>query len=423
MVPASCSGHRGRTRRLSQVRIVYIHQHFNFPSEPGWQRPWQFARRLARSGHEVTVICGGRKAELRTLEGVTVHRLAVPYENAMPFQQRVRSFVSFMARACFFASRVRADVVFASSTPLTTAVPGIIASRVRRAPFVFEVRDLWPEAPVALGFLRNKWGIRAAELLEKIAYRASDHVIALSPGMEAGVKRVYPAVPTTVVPNASDVENFAPGREQREQIRQQLGWAEDDTVLFYAGSFGVTYDVPWLIRVAGELSVRGAHVRVVAYGEGADTEHCRSIAARYGLNPQQVLPGKIPRTEIERMLPAADFAVSTLVDSPALEINSLNKVFDALAAARPVLFNHAGWLPEVLADHGAGWQLSRDPEQAAGQILDLTTDDDAGALQRASQAALDLARTQFDRDLLFSRFLTVIESTADVSSASPSSGG
>ncbi len=393
------------------MRIVYIHQHFNFPWEPGWQRPWQFARRLARAGHEVTVICGGREAARRRLDGVEVRRLAVPYENAMAFGQRVRSFISFMTRASWFASKVKADVVFASSTPLTTAVPGMIASTIRRAPFVFEVRDLWPEAPVALGFLKNRGAIWAAEKLEKAAYRSADHVIALSPGMEAGVKRVWPKVGTTVVPNASDVENFAPSRHSRSEVRAELGWADDETVLFYAGSFGVTYDVPWLIQLAGELHQRGEKFRVVAYGEGADTEKCRRVASGFGLSPLQVLPGKIPRTEIERMLPAADIAVSTLVDNPSLEINSLNKVFDALAAARPVVFNHAGWLPEVLAANNAGWQLSRNPATAADQLLEGMR---SGLIDvsSGSQAALDLAQREFDRDLLFDKFLSVVENAA-----------
>lgn len=397
------------------MRIVYIHQHFNFPWEPGWQRPWQFARRLARAGHQVTVVCGGRTVVREQLEGVEVHRLAVPYENAMAFQQRVRSFVSFMARASWFASQVNADVVFASSTPLTTAVPGIIASRIRRAAFVFEVRDLWPEAPVALGFLKNRAVIRAAETLEKIAYRAADQVIALSPGMEAGIRRVWPKAQTTVVPNASDVENFAPARKARAAVRAELGWAEDETVLFYAGSFGVTYDVPWLIRVAGELRRRGEKFRVVAYGEGADTKKCRRLAREFGLDPSDVLPGRIPRTEIERMLPAADFAVSTLVDNPTLEINSLNKVFDALAAARPVLFNHAGWLPELLSARGAGWQLSRNPADAADQLVEGIS---AGQIDTSSgsEAALELAEREFDRDLLFGQFLRVLETAAGVRS-------
>ncbi|GFZ94310.1 glycosyltransferase family 4 protein [Nesterenkonia alkaliphila] len=397
------------------MRVVYIHQHFNFPWEPGWQRPWQFARRLVAAGHEVTVICGGRESARHQMEGVDVKRLAVPYENAMVFQQRVRSFVSFMARASWAAAAVDADVVFASSTPLTTAVPGIIASKCRRAPFVFEVRDLWPEAPVALGFLKSRPAIRAAEALEKFAYRSAKHVIALSPGMEAGVKRVWPRAATTVVPNASDVENFAPARADREQIRADLGWAEDETVLFYAGSFGVTYDVPWLIRLAGELKGRSQKFRVVAYGEGAATADCRRTAREYGFAPLEILPGKIPRTEIERMLPAADFAVSTLVDNPALEINSLNKVFDALAAARPVLFNHAGWLPEVLSAAGAGWQLSRDPATAAEQLVGKLSSGEIN-MAAASAAALELAQQEFDRDLLFERFRQVLEAAAGLSS-------
>ena len=132
------------------------------------------------------------------------------------------------------------------------------------------------------------------------------------------------------------------------------------------------------------------------------------MAEEYGLSPLEVLPGKIPRTEIEQMLPAADIAVSTLVDNPALEINSLNKVFDALAAARPVVFNHAGWLPEVLAANSAGWRLSRNPTVAADQLLDGMRSGEI-SIPAGSQAALDLAQREFDRDLLFDRFLRVVE--------------
>lgn len=390
------------------MRIVYIHQHFNFPWEPGWQRPWQFARRLARAGHEVTVICGGKENIQEQVEGVTVRRLAAPYENAMTYGQRLRSFASFMARASWVAARERADLVFASSTPLTTAVPGIIAAKTNRVPFVFEVRDLWPEAPIALGFLKSRPIIAAAHALEKLAYRSAAHVIALSPGMEEGVLRVQPSARTTVVPNASDVENFADGRQRRAEIRAEQGWQDHETILFYAGSFGVTYDVPWLVSLAGELKAAGAPVRVVIFGEGADTQRCRDIAESYGLDRYEILPGRIPRVEIERLLPAADFAVSTLVDNKALEINSLNKVFDSMAAARPVLFNHAGWLPEILGDHGAGFQLSRDPQQAAVQLQEMLSNQEIN-FDDASAASLDLARTRFDRDLLFESFRNVLE--------------
>lgn len=117
------------------------------------------------------------------------------------------------------------------------------------------------------------------------------------------------------------------------------------------------------------------------------------------------------------MLPAADIAVSTLVDNPALEINSLNKVFDALAAARPVIFNHAGWLPEVLAENNAGWQLSPKPAAAADQLREGIRSGQID-VSAGSHAALDLARQEFDRDLLFDRFLCVVENAAQHSHAS-----
>lgn len=397
------------------MKITYIHQHFKFPHEPGGQRPWEFTRRLAQRGQEVTVLCGGDEDVTEEIEGVRVRRIATPYDNSMSTSARIRSFLMFMARATGAAMTTKADLVFASSTPLTTAIPGMAASLTRRAPLVFEVRDLWPSVPAELGIITNPWILRAARLLEKVTYASASQIIALSPGMAEGVRSVDATVPLTVVPNASDVELFGPARESRDDMRRELGWGEDDVVLMYAGSFGHSYDLPWIVDLAAELRNRDGRFRVIAFGAGAATTTLQAKARAAGLDVEALLPGPIPKATVTRLLPAADFALSTLIDAKPLEVNSLNKVFDALAAATPVLFNHGGWLPGELADADAGVRLNRDPAQAAEELIELLTST-PDVRKRMSANAFALAQSTFDRELLFSTFAEVLETAADAGS-------
>src|SRR5690625_1580079 len=322
------------------LRVTYVHQHFRLPNEPGGSRPWEFARRLVRSGHRVTIIAGAPRSSQFTYEGVDVIRVRAPYANEMGWLRRVASFLSFMLKSTWVSLRRPTDVVFASSTPLTVAVPALIASTLKRRPFVFEVRDLWPSVPIALGYLSNPVLRRIAGSLERVAYKRAAHVIALSPGMAEGVRRVSPSTPVTVIPNASDAELFRASLSQREAIRKELGWG-DKTVLVYAGSLGRTYDLEWIVDLAAELN--RTDVVVSIFGHGALTGALKARALRHGLDPETLLPGSLPRSEIVRALPACDAVFSTLIPNPVLESNSLNKVFDAMAAGRPIMFNHGGW--------------------------------------------------------------------------------
>jgi UDP-N-acetylglucosamine:LPS N-acetylglucosamine transferase len=143
------------------MKIIYLHQYFNTPTMVGSTRSYEMARRLVAYGHEVHMITSwreddGRKNWFKTEEnGINVHWLPVPYSNEMGFYERIKAFVKFALGSAKKAIELKGDIVFATSTPLTIAVPGIIASKINRIPMVFEVRDLWPEVPVALGILRG----------------------------------------------------------------------------------------------------------------------------------------------------------------------------------------------------------------------------------------------------------------------------
>ena len=194
------------------MKITYLHQYFNTPEMPGDGRSFEMARRLVANGHRVNLLTAFR-GETETQDwfcsresGIDVHWLPVPYANTMSYAERIRSFFRFAIRSASRAAQLEADVVFATSTPLTIALPGVRAARRRRVPMVFEVRDLWPELPIAIGALRDPVSIFLARRLERFAYRNANRVVALSPGMADGVA----STGFSRRPDYSDTEQLRP---------------------------------------------------------------------------------------------------------------------------------------------------------------------------------------------------------------------
>lgn len=382
------------------MRITYIHQHFTLPTESGGTRSWEFARRLAADGHQVTMISGGTVRRSFREAGFDVVQLPVTYSNSMSTLRRILAFLHFMLAATRVASATPSDLVFATSTPLTVAVPGMVAAAIRRVPFVLEVRDLWPEVPIALGVLRSKVAKFLALRLEAVAYARATRIIALSPGMRDGVLRVRPSARVTVIPNACDSELFDIPAADRLAFRQAKNWGTNELVVVYAGSLGRVYDTEWTVRTAAHLA--GAGVRFIMIGDGMFRESCERLAGRLGLDAGALLLGPLSKYETAQYVASADLALSTSISDPTLDPASLNKVFDALAAGRPILFNHEGWLSDLVSDNQAGWKVSRDPIAAADQIRQIAASN--GEILSARERSRELGESHFLREDLYVTF-------------------
>lgn len=383
------------------TRVTYIHQHFRKPSEAGGTRSWEFARRLAAEGHTVTMICGGDTRQTYRESGFKVIQLPIAYSNSMSTARRIVSFLRFMVASSIAAMKTPSDVVFATSTPLTVAVPGMLAAATQRARFVLEVRDLWPSVPIALGILRNPVVIRAAKLLEKVAYGRSHAIIALSPSMSDGVREVAPQKHVHLAPNACDFDMFHVEDAIRREFRESQGWS-GQTVFVYAGSFGLTYELESLVRLAAEFQ-DDPRVRFVLIGEGASTERCQELARTLEIDASSVLVGALPKRTAAMYVACADVVISSLYDAPALRGNSLNKVFDAMAAGRPVLFNHGGWLSDVLTSTGAGWAVPAGNLAKQIEVIRSLLDSPEAIRVAASQSHA-LGRARFSRDHVYQVF-------------------
>lgn len=397
------------------MRITYIHQYYRTPRMSGGTRSYEFARRLAARGHTVDVVTSAPAAGLppdatpdprrpgwRTThqEGVTVHWCVVEYSHRLGFAGRLRAFVAFVLRASVRVPRLPADVVFATSTPLTVAVPAMIAAAWRRVPMVFEVRDVWPEVPIAMGYLRNPVLRGAARALEWLAYRRSAHVIALSPDMARSIARRHPRVRPSVIPNSSDLGLFAAPEGAGAAVRATRPEIGDRPLVVYTGTVGPANGVEYIVDMAAEMLRIAPEVRFLIVGDGKDTEHVRAAAERHGvLGRTLFLEPPVAKQDVPALLAAADMTLSVFAPVPALAANSPNKVFDSFAAGRPVMINNGGWLGEVLVESGAGLVAPPDrPDDAARSVRDLLADQNRMAAAR--DAARRLATERFDRDLL-----------------------
>ena len=402
------------------MRIVYLHQYFNTPSMAGGLRSYEMAKRLVGRGHEVHVITSirdvlnqGNGWVVTNEDGIQVHWINVPYANTMGLIARVVAFIRFAVHSSIYATRLKGDVVFATSTPLSIGFPGLLVSRFNRIPLVFEVRDLWPEVPIAMGVLKSPLIIWAARVFERFIYRHSRAIIALSPGMKAGIlKGGIPDTKVRVVPNVSDLNRFKVPVDCGMAFRRKHDWLQDKPLVVYVGTFGRINGLSYMVRLAAAIGNLNSEVRFLAVGSGIEESEIRSLATDLGvLEKNFFMLDRIPKGEIAEVLSAATVASSFVVDVPETWANSANKFFDALAAGKPVIINHEGWLADLLRESGAGIVLSaNNVDRSAIDLLRFIEDGD-GVIQ-AGKNALKLAESRFNIEDLANDLADILEEVA-----------
>lgn len=404
------------------MRVLYIHQHFSTPDGATGTRSYEMARQLIERGHRVTMVCGsarvaatGLTGEFRRgvrrgeVNGIEVIEVQIPYSNRQNFVQRSVAFARFAWRSALLALREPCDLVFATSTPLTAAIPGIVSSFIRRRPFVFEVRDLWPELPRAMGVITNPAVLLLISVLEWVAYRAAWACIGLSPGIVAGIRRRRSRDgPVYLIPNGCDLDLF--GREGGSRWRPPQV-ATNDLMAVFTGAHGIANGLDAVLDAAVELKRRGrSDIKLVLVGDGMLKLRLQERAAREEL-ANVVFLDPIPKVKLTGLLRAADVGLMILKNVPAFYYGtSPNKFFDYIAAAKPVLNNYPGWLAELIAESGCGIAVPpEDPAQFAAALERMA--DDREALRKMGDAARRLAEQRFDRRMLADKFVDALEET------------
>ena len=402
-----------------------MHQHFQTRRGYTGNRSYEFSKCLIGDGHQITMICSGIQNEPQLtvptgrdyfeteVDGIHVVPIAAALANPLIVTRlsgyrRMMQFMHFARLATRVGRRLpRPDIVLASHTPLTIGLSGMELAKHFDVPFVFEVRDLWPQALINLGVLKNPLAIWWLRRMEHKIYRAADHIVALSPGMKAGVVSAgIPDDQVTVITNASDLDLFRPD-VPAEPGRERLGLG-DRFAAIYFGGMGVANGLDYVVEAARVLQRRGNdRIALVLHGNGGQRSHLEEMVRRFGLN-NVVFSDPVPDKAVVAQLVAACNVCMTIYRATEEHTWSPNKMFDALSAGKPVLVNVPGWLTDVLEDNQCGRGLSPGhPEELANALEELANSPEQ--CRQMGKNARSLAEREFGREQLARRLASVLE--------------
>lgn len=404
------------------MKVLYFHQHFSTPKGSTGIRSYEMARRLVACGHQVTMVCGsygGGESGLTipfaqghrrgVVDGIEIIEFDLAYSNSDGFVKRGMTFLKFALRSAGLTFTEQYDVVFATTTPLTAGVPGILAHWLRRKPFVFEVRDLWPELPKAMGVIRNPLVLWAMAVLEWVSYRSAHRLIGLSPGIVDGiVKRGVSRDRIALIPNGCDLGIFG---ALTEPWRPE-GIGKNDLMAVFAGTHGVANGLDAVLDAAVELKRRQRDdIKLVLIGEGRLKPALQQRAKTEGLD-NVIFHAPVNKERLSGLMAGTDVGMQILANVPAFYYGtSPNKFFDYIAAGLPVLNNYPGWLAEMIRQHECGFAVPPDDPVAFADALEQAASD-RKALKAMGQRGHTLAETDFSRDLLADRFVTWVTETS-----------
>jgi len=405
------------------VHILYLHQYFASRKGVTGTRSYEFSRRLIEKGHHVTMITSGlanrefavpKGSDYIQLqfEGINVVPIAAGYNDpqlgtGMSGYQRMLKFHRFARLATRVGKKLqKPNVVFATHTPLPIGLAGAALGRYFNVPFVFEVRDLWPEALVNIGVLNNPLAIWYLQRMAKKIYRQAKHIVALSPGMKEGIVRAgEPPKKVTVIPNASDLDLFKPDLDGSVE-RQRLGLG-DRFAAIYFGAMGMANGLEYVIGAARILSRRKRdNIVFVLHGDGAKRKELQEMARQYNLT-NVVFSDLVPnKTDVARIVAGCD-ACMTIYRAAKEHTWSPNKMFDALAAGKPVLINVPGWLGRIVQESKCGICLDpQNPQSLTEAVEQLQAD--SKLCQQMGKNARELAEREFGRAKLAERLESVL---------------
>lgn len=396
------------------MKILYFHQHFSTPKGSAGIRSYAMAQSLIRNGHQVTMVCGSFGAGQTGLtqpfnkgmrrgmvDGIDIIEFELPYSNALSFLKRILIFLSFAFKSIKVALIEQYDVVFATTTPLTAGIPGIFAKWFRRKPFVFEVRDLWPELPKAMGVIKNPIVLWMMSVLEWTSYHSADRLVGLSPGIVDGIiKRGIAPEKVASIPNGCDLDIFA----SEHQAWRPEGVQPTDLMAIFTGTHGLANGLNAVLDAAVELKKRQRmDIKLVLVGDGMQKKALLERAAELQLD-NVIFHDPVNKAKLAGLMASADIGLQILANVPAFYYGtSPNKFFDYISAGLPVLNNYPGWLAELITKEQCGFAVPPENPQAFADALEQAANQREKLIEMGRNGQ-QVAREQFNRSILSQKF-------------------
>ena len=397
------------------MKVLYFHQHFSTPKGSIGTRSYQFSQKLIDRGHTVKMICGsywiadtglsnnfinGKRSGL--VDGINVLEFELNYSNKDNFFKRTLTFLKYSWQGIKIALKEDYDVLFATSTPLTAGIPGIFAKLIKHKPFVFEVRDLWPELPKAMGVINNSFVLKLMDWLENISYRFANLCIGLSPGIVNGIKKKNPDKNVILIPNGCHLNL------EKNTIKNK---DKDEFICVFTGAHGIANGLDALLDCAKILIEKGRKDIVIEFiGDGMLKPKLKERAVNENLNNCKFLD-PIPKKILFNYL-NNNVSVGLMILDNIPEFyygTSPNKFFDYLSLGLPIINNYPGWISDIIKAENCGIAVEPDnPTALANSLIKLK--DNIKLRNQMSVNSYGIAKNKFDIDKIAEDFVGAMES-------------
>lgn len=400
---------------LLLMNILYIHQYFKTPQEAGGNRSYVFSRKLVSNGHNVTMITSNTDhnhwsfIEEKDIDGIRVIYIKNFYNNKMGITARIVSFIKFMICSTYVAFKQhRVDKVIATSTPLTVGVPALLLHIIKGIPYVFEVRDLWPEFPIQMGVVKNKFLQKVLYSLEELIYKHSQHIIALSPGMQAGVqKQRISSEKISMIPNMSKPGIFFK-HEKNVKLAEQYNINLQKFNIVHFGAMGLANELDYIVKAALIAKQNNyEQLNFVLIGNGFAEEFLKVFCLKYRLT-NVIFIDALPLVEVAKIVNLCDISIVPFKNIPVLYTNSPNKLFDSLSAGLPIIINSSGWTRQLVETNECGFFVDPDsPKELIDKLMRYIQR--PIVLKQMGLNSRALAETRYSCEILSKQFSELIE--------------
>tara|TARA_R110002096_G_scaffold163740_8_gene331297 strand:- start:834 stop:2069 length:1236 start_codon:yes stop_codon:yes gene_type:complete len=407
------------------MKILLLHQYFLEEDDPGGSRWNEMTKVWAEQGHQITVLSGmmhangiekrkeykGKAFVRKRQEQIDVLRCHVSESYNAGFAGRLWGYFSFMFSSLWggvFKLKGKYDVVIVTSPPLFVGFSGYIISLFKRVPFVFEVRDLWPESAIDTGVLNNKWIIKAAYWFESFVYKKAKLVNVLTPAFYKVLRyeKNVPEEKLVMIPNASDfsLSESLLGNFDRDAFRKRHE-LEDKFVITYVGAHGVANHLQQILE-AGKV-LEDTNVLFLLIGQGMEKEKLVNMAEEMNLSNVRFIDS-VPKAEVFKFILASEMGASVLKRVDTFKTIYSNKTFDYMSCKTPILMAIDGVSRELVETAQAGSYVEPENPSEFNRVIRKYLQNPE-RLKIEGESGYVYAKDNFDRKVLARKYLKRIQ--------------
>ena len=400
------------------MKILVFYQYFTTSKGSWGTRIYEFSKKWVEQGHEVTVVSSiysksdlvaTRFLETQIIDGIKVKIINIKIDNKQSKLKRIWTFILYSLFSTYYALSLKADLVISSSGPITVGFPGIIGSMFTKKKFVFETRDLWPEVPIEVGVLKNKFIQKWAYSFERYLYKRAKLIISLSPGMKEHIETHFYHPNVVSITNSANLALF----ESQNEFPANNKLKPSDFYAIYTGNIGQINNSFLLVNAARALKKKGeSKVKIVLVGDGQQKDEILKIIEEEKLS-NLIHFGLMPKEDLVPLIQNASFSLVPLTPNKILDTSSPNKFFESLAAGVPIIQTTKGWIKEYIDENQVGFNIDGTQPEKLADLLSEWCHKPSTEIKEMRKNARRCAERDFDQNILAKRYLEALKSLHD----------